>query len=233
MLKQNWCFTGTDERGINMLEKKMLQQVMNESLFGFRDIISLDDFFFFSLFYICVFASSIVKSEHSVWPWLTHMTVTWSPVDRGASGILDVQSVCDPRVFLFDGCLLFPWPLSSTHLHVPLSLPTTLFQPSSWPKGEIKPALFIDFFSKKEKKKFYLASPVSRPPHWVIHTVNSPGYFGSSPQRLLFKRHQHFPFISPTVGSVLGRGSLFSISLWSFQWSVTYTCRKKKNLACY
>lgn len=52
MLKQNWCFTGTDERRINMLEKKMLQQVMNESLFGFREIISLDDFFFFSFFYI-------------------------------------------------------------------------------------------------------------------------------------------------------------------------------------
>lgn len=197
-------------------------------------------FFLFFFFYICVFASSIVKSEHSVWPWLSHMIVIWSPVDWGASGVLDVQSVCDPRVFLFDGCLLFPRPLSSTLSHVPLFLLTTLFQPSSWSKGEIKLALFIDgrlksengshgnFFSPKKRKKIYLASPVSRPPHWVIHTINSPGYFGSSPQRLLFKRHQHFPFISPTVGSVLGRGSLFSISLRSFQWSVTYTCKKKK-----
>lgn len=54
MLKQNWCFTGTDERRFNMLEKKMLQQVMNESLFDFRDIVSLDDFFPF-LFFIYVY----------------------------------------------------------------------------------------------------------------------------------------------------------------------------------
>lgn len=167
MLKQNWCFTGTDERRINMLEKKMLQQVMNESLFGFRDIISLDDFisFLFFSFYMCICIKKNTKPEHSVWPWLSHMIVTWSLVDWGASGVLDVQSVCDPRVFLFDGCLLFPRPLCSTHLHVPLFSLTTLFQPSSWSKGEIKLALFIDgglkirkwltreFFSPNKRKK--------------------------------------------------------------------------------
>lgn len=206
MLKQNWCFTGTDERGINMLEKKMLQQVMNESLFGFRDIISLDDFFFFSLFYICVFASSIVKSEHSVWPWLSHMTVTWSPVDRGASGVLDVQSVCDPRVFLFDGCLLFPWPLSSTHLHVPLSLPTTLFQPSSWPKGEIKPLLFIDFFSKKEKKKILFGfTCFSSPPLGYTHSKQSRLFWELSAEAAV-QTSPTFPFHFSHSGQCFRKG---------------------------
>lgn len=127
-------------------------------------------FFLFFFLYMCI---CIVHSQIWVLGWVTWL---WSPVDWGASGVLDVQSVCDPHVFLFDGCLLFPRPLSSTHLHVPLFLLTALFQPSSWSKGgkktgalhrrssQIRKWLTRKFFSTKKRKKIYLASPVSRPP---------------------------------------------------------------------
>lgn len=190
------------------------------NLFLISETSFLQMIFFFPFFYVCVFASSILKSEHSVWTWFGSSPVTWLWPDHLL--IRELVAFWMFRVFvtlvyfLFDGCVLFPRPLSSTHLHVLLFLLTTLFQPSNWSKDEIKPAHFIDgplksengsygnFFYQKEKK-IYLASPVSPPaptPHWVIYTVNSPGYFGSSPQRLLFQHHQHFPFISPTVGSV-------------------------------
>lgn len=178
--------------------------------------ISLADFFFFFFF------PYMYPRDDMVWFWPSHMIVIWLPHQEVESmlirdvivskvkpkgGVLDVQSVCDPLsscsedVFSVRRTLPSASPstdygVTAQQLIKEWNKTSTLHRQSS----EIRRWLIWGFFSPKKRRKMYL------PPHWVIYTVNSTAYFGSSPQRLLFKHHQHFTFIPLTVGSVLGRG---------------------------
>lgn len=204
MVKQSWCFPGTNKK------KKYLKVLstywkttyyLKESAWTGYEWISFlfhrsffKHFFFLfsSLFFVCVFErpykNRSTQSERGL--VAAHQKVQSMPIRDLVQ--FRTFSVCDHCVFLFGVCFLFHQPLSSAHFHVlPL---TTVFQPSSWSKGETKYRLGFFFSPKKRKKNkksiwLHLFSP-----HWVIYAVNSTGYFGSSPQRLLFKHDQHFPF---------------------------------------
>lgn len=170
-------------------------------LFYFRDI-HFFSWIFLSFFFCMCIQESILKSEHSGWTWFGYGPVTWLWHDHSIRKFStcwlglrsNLQSFGCPECLwpsCLHVCILFPQPLSSIHFHVPLLPHTTLFI-KGWNKtsalhrqsSEIRKWLIWEFFSSQKEKKNLFGSLVS--PHWDICTVNSTGYFGSSPQRLLF-----------------------------------------------
>ena len=214
MVKQSWCFPGTNKK------KKYLKVLstywkttyyLKESAWTGYEWISFlfhrsffKHFFFLfsSLFFVCVFErpykNRSTQSERGL--VAAHQKVQSMPIRDLVQ--FRTFSVCDHCVFLFGVCFLFHQPLSSAHFHVlPL---TTVFQPSSWSKGETKYRLGFFFFSQKEKKKqkIDLASPVFSPL----------GYIRSKQHRLFWELAaeaavQTWPTLSFSFEcSVLGRG---------------------------